>query len=380
MIKLSKSSISKVEEKLVQKVLRSEYLGMGKQVSIFEKKIENFFSRPCVCVNSGTSALQIALFAIGIKSGDEIIVPSLTYVASFQSISALGAVPVACDVTLDDLTIDIIDLKKKITKKTKAIMFVHYAGGYNSLNKLYKIARQKKLRIIEDAAHAFGNRFKDGKKVGSFGDVVCFSFDGIKNITTGEGGCIITKDKKVLKAAKNARLLGVENETSFRFKNQRQWNFDVKNQGWRSHMSNILAAIGIGQLKRFNYLANTKKKLANYYDSKLRNEKNIILLNRNYHKIVPHIYPIRVKNLKDRKKLQVFLIKKGIQIGYHYQPNHLLSFFLNKIKNKNLKNTDILSKELISLPLHADLKLKELDYIVNIIKKNLAKFITKIEK
>ena len=146
------------------------------------------------------------------------------------------------------MSIDLIDAEKKITSKTKAIIPVHYAGNTGNLDKVYKLAKKYKIRVIEDAAHAFGSKYKN-KKIGSFGDIVCFSFDGIKNITSGEGGCVVTKDKKVLNNIKISRVLGIKKNIKNNLK------FEVHKQGWRYHMSNIMAAIGIEQLKKFDRFA-----------------------------------------------------------------------------------------------------------------------------
>jgi dTDP-4-amino-4,6-dideoxygalactose transaminase len=212
-------------------------------------------------VVNGTAALQLALQAAGIWQGDEVLVQSLTYVASFQAISATGARPVACDVDAETLCLDWRDAEKRLTPRTKAVMPVHYAGGVGALDEIYAFAEKYGLRVIEDAAHAFGTEYQ-GKKVGEFGDIVCFSFDGIKNITSGEGGCIVTNDEEVLRKVRDARLLGVEKDTEKRFSGGRSWEFDVTAQGWRYHMSNIMAAIGLEQLKRFPENASQRQVLA----------------------------------------------------------------------------------------------------------------------
>ena len=371
LIRLSKSCLSSLEKKSVLGVLKKEYLGMGEEVDKFEKKLSLFFKRKALCVVNGTAALQLALQAIGIKRGDEVLVQSLTYLSSFQAISATGAVPVACDVKLNSGTIDLLDARKRLTKKTKAIMPVHYAGGAGDLDEIYKFAKKFKLRVIEDAAHAFGSTYKK-KLIGSQGDVVCFSFDGIKNITSGEGGCIVTKDKKVIKSIMNSRLLGIKGDTNNRYKNQRTWIPYVNQQGWRYHMSNIMAAIGLIQLKRFKILSNRRKVLAKFYFSKLKEHKKIQIFVKDYKNIVPHIYPIRIKNLKSRIKLINTLKKKKIEIGYHYFPNHRLNFY--KKKNIKLKNTNKLFPELLTLPMHPDISKKEAYYIVNTLLKTLPSF------
>ena len=371
LIRLSKSCLSVLEKKYVLNVLKKEHLGMGVEVAQFESQLNSFFKRKALCVANGTAALQLALQSINIKKGDEVLVQSLTYLSSFQAISATGAIPVACDVKIDSGTIDLKDARRKISKRTKAIMPVHYAGGVGDLNEIYKFAKEFKIRVVEDAAHAFGSRYKN-KLIGTQGDIVCFSFDGIKNITSGEGGCIVTSDKKVINSIQDARLLGVHGDTNLRYKNKRNFKPEVTHQGWRYHMSNLMAAIGIAQLKRFEILANKRKKLAKFYDKKLSGAQNIKLFDQDYKNIVPHIYPIRIINLKERNKLIKTLRKKNIEIGFHYYPNHKLKYF--RKKNIILTNTNKLFPELLTLPMHPDILMKEADYIVKTLLKTIRTF------
>lgn len=363
LIKLSKSSISEAEKKAVLRVLDKEYLGMGEEVKNFEAHLSNYFEREVCCVVNGTAALQLALQACEIKVDDEVIVPSLTYVSSFQAIKATGAKPIACDINIDTLCICINDLERKITSKTRAIMPVHYSGGCGDLDEIYELANKYKLRVIEDAAHAFNTTYKE-KKIGSFGDIVCFSFDGIKNITSGEGGCIVTEDKIILQKIKDLRLLGVEKDSENRYLGKRSWEFDVKQQGWRYHMSNIMAAIGIEQLKKIEVFAEKRKNLSRKYDKLIKSTNlNIKLINHNYNHVTPHIYVIRILGLKNRNLLQEMLLERNIQTGIHYQPNHLLSIFKNN-QSLNFPNLSIIYPELLTLPLHVDLYESDIEYIV----------------
>ena len=373
MIKLSKSYIGIREKKAVNKVLEKSYLGMGEEVYEFEKKLKSFFKREALCVINGTAALQLALEAIGVKEGDEVIVPSLTYISSFQAISATGAKPIPCDINLDTFTIDINDAQKCVSKYTKVIMPVHYAGGVGNLRNIYKFAKKNKIRVVEDAAHAFGTVYKN-KKIGNQGDIVCFSFDGIKNITSGEGGCITTKDQKALNYIKDARLLGVKKDSQKRYKNKRSLKFDVSYQGWRYHMSNINAAIGIVQLSRFDKLAKKRQTLARKYDSVLKNNKYIKIIKQNYNEVVPHIYPIRIQNLTNRDKIIQLLKNQGIEVGYHYQPNHRLSYYKNN-KKTSLTNVNAISNELLTLPLHPGIRIKDINYITKNLLLIIHKFI-----
>ena len=361
MIRLSKSSLSETEKNAVMGVLNREYLGMGEEVRQFEQALTEFLGRQAVCVVNGTAALQLALQAVGIGIGDEVLVQSLTYVASFQAISATGARPIACDVEPSTLTLDWRDAEKRITPRTKAIMPVHYGGGVGDLDAIMAFAGKHGLRVIEDAAHAFGSFYK-GKLVGSFGDISCFSFDGIKNLTCGEGGCIVTDDQRVLQAVRDIRLLSIVSDTEKRYSGKRSWEFDVMCQGWRYHMSNIMAAIGLEQLKRLPKMVATRQALARHYDKLLSKHPLIQTITHDYDFVAPHIYTINIQGLADRKILQKRLLDHGIQTGIHYQPNHMLSFFRDSA-TLPLTITEDVFPGLLSLPLHADLSESEVDFV-----------------
>ena len=359
-IRLSKSCISAAEKAAVLEVLNGEYLGMGSVVGDFEAELQDYFSRDVVCVSSGTAALHLSLQGMGIGPGDEVLVQSLTYLASFQAIAASGGKPVAVDVNTEDFTIDLEDAEKKISSRTKAIMPVHYAGAVGDLSAIYRFAKKYGLRVLEDAAHAFGSSYNN-QKVGEFGDVVCFSFDGIKNITCGEGGCIVSSDSKLLRKVSNARLLGVDGDSKRRIKRDRTWSPKVDSQGWRYHMSDIMAAIGIEQLKRFPILSKRRRELAKRYVKNLSNSKLYRCLHHDYDSIVPHIFPIEINSIVIREDVVNQLSINGIQSGIHYYPNHKLDYF--KDDQVVLKNTDNLYKNILTLPLHPDLNDGDVDYI-----------------
>lgn len=361
LIRLSKSCLSAAEKAAVMGVLDREFLGMGAEVQAFENDLADFLGRPVACVATGTAALHLALQAAGIGPGDEVLVPSLTYVASFQAIAATGACPVACDVLPETLTLDSRDAESRLTAHCRAVMPVHYAGGVGDLDAVYAFARAHGLRVIEDAAHAFGSRYKD-KVVGGFGDVACFSFDGIKNITSGEGGCVVSDDEALLARVRDSRLLGVEKDTERRFAGERSWEFDVLAQGWRYHMSNIMAAIGIEQLKRRGELADKRQTLARHYQVCLGQRGDLRLLRQDYAAIVPHIFPLRLPPGCERDALRQELLARGIQTGVHYQPNHVLSRF-HAAGAKPLPVTEAAARELLSLPLHPDMSIADVDFV-----------------
>lgn len=365
-IRVSKSVVGREEKHAIARVIDNAYLGMGTEVQKFEQEIQEFLStdRDVICVNTGTAALHLALQALGIGYGDEVLVPTLTYVATFQAISAAGAKPIACDVSYKRGFIDLSDAESRLTPNTKAIIPVHYGSSSAGMDEVFLFAAKHGLRIIEDAAHSFGCT-TNGKRIGSFGDITCFSFDGIKNITSGEGGAIVTGDQIVASKVKDARLLGVEKDSDKRYAGQRSWAFDVEHQGWRYHMSNLMAAIGREQLKKFDNFSACRVRLAQRYAIELKSIPNIDLMDFNYGIVVPHIFPIRVSG-GCRDNLIAWLEEEGIETGIHYQPNHKLSFFETPYR---LHVAEKLFDELLSIPMHPEVSDDEQSRIIGSIKR-----------
>lgn len=362
-MKLSKSVVGMQElDAVADVILNSGYLGMGEYVELFEKEIECYLGNPdykAVCVNSGTAALHLAIAAVT-KPGDEVLVPSFTFVASYQAISAAGCIPVSCDVDSDTWLLDLDDCEKRLSKKTRVIMPVYYASNISNRKHVYTFAQKYNLRVVEDAAHAFGC-IQEGRKMGADGDVICFSFDGIKNITSGEGGVIITSDQDVLDCVKDARLLGVCKDSEKRYAGQRSWDFDVTAQGYRYHMSNIFAAIGRVQLTRLDKeFAPKRKLLANRYVDLLRNVVGVKLMSGiDYTEVIPHIFPVRILAGK-RDRIKSALNAVDIPTGIHYKPSHFLSLYKTDYP---LPVTEKIYSEILTLPLHPELELTDINFI-----------------
>ena len=370
--RLSQPEISEDEIAAVAEVMRSEFFGMGKQVASFEEKLESFFGRETLCVSTGTAAVQLGLVGAGIQTGDEVLVPSLTYVATYQAISATGAVPVSCDVNPNTLQIDLEDAQKRITLKTKAIVPVYFVGATNCLDLVAEFGKVNNLRVVADAAHAFGSKHT-GELVGSFGDISCFSFDGIKNITSGEGGCIVTNDKAALNKIKDARLLGVVGDSEKRKNRERSWDFDVEYQGWRFHMSDIFAAIGMVQLTKLETNSKKRQELFNEYVTNLKGNSRIALFDWDtVSGMVPHIFVLRIPGLKDRDGLRLRLENLGVPTGVHYKPNHLLKFYKTPYK---LPTTEAIYPEILTLPLHTRLSQSDIGDICEIFEKTVDNFL-----
>lgn len=365
-IKLSQSCVGEEEIAAVTRVINNKYLGMGAEVIAFEQELKDFIGddlSEVICVNSGTAALHLALQALGVGIGDEVLVPTITYVACFQAISATGAKPVACDVNFHDVSIDLKDAESRVTKATKAMLVVHYAGMHSGIDDVYRFAKKFNLRVVEDAAHSFGG-VRNGEKIGANGDVVCFSFDGIKNITSGEGGAIVTKDSSVACRARDYRLLGVKHDTAKRASGKRTWDLEVKEQGWRYHMSNLNAAIGREQLKKINKFKEIRQGLVALYCNLLSEIKDIIIFDICSTDIIPHIFPIRILNNK-RDKVQNLLLDNNIEVGVHYKPNHLLDKYNTKY---SLVASEELYGQLLTLPLHVNMLEKDTHTICERIK------------
>lgn len=367
-MRLSRSIVGEAEARAVSRVLLEDgYLGMGNEVRLFEEEVAQYLGvRPdqVITTNTGTAALHLAVDAVAagrsVPGKPEVLVPSLTFVASFQAISAAGCVPVACDVLAETGTLDLADAEKRLTPNTIALMYVDYASNPWHLDEVYDFARRKGLRVVEDAAHAFGCKH-DGRKIGSFGDMVCFSFDGIKNITCGEGGCLVAFDPEAGRLASDARLLSVEDDAQKRFAGARSWDPDVKRQGWRYHMSNIMAAIGRVQLSRLDAeFIPARRALAARYVERLSGVPGVALLRtdpRDF--VVPHIMPVRV--LDGRKDaVKEVLAAQGLPTGVHYKPNHLLSYFGH---GESLPVTEQLYAELVTLPMHPGLTVEDVDAV-----------------
>ena len=366
MIKSSRGCCGEEELAQVKEAFDYGYFGLAFKVNEFEEKLGEYLAtdREIIAVNTGTSALHIALDSIGISEGDEVILPSFTFVATAQAISACGGKPVFCDVYPDSMLIDIDDVKKKITDRTKAIMPVHYAGAPCDMDALMEIKEKYGIRIIEDAAHAIGSEYK-GKKIGSFGDITCFSFDSIKVMTCGEGGAVVTDDKETAEIIRKKRLLGIDRKAMHvKDWKQRSWNYDVPLQGYRYHMSNINAAIGLAQLAKIERFINRRREICNLYLEQLKDVKEIKLPICDFSSIAPFMFVICVGNTK-RDALKSYLMEHDIESGISYYPCHHYSLYDD---GQKYLVTEQLGEEILCLPLHYELSDEDVIEVADTIK------------
>ena len=349
-IKLFDPAIDEREIKKAVKTLMSGFWASGAgggQVQEFEKNFKKFInSKSCVSVNSGTAALHLAAALCDIK-GKEVILPSLSFVSTAHAIMYNGGIPVFVDVDPHTLCIDPEEIKKKISKKTRCIIPVHFGGMPADIKKIQKLSNPN-IMIIEDAAHACGSEF-DGKKIGSHGDFVCFSFHPVKNLAMPTGGLISINNhnyKKITEDLKSKRWCGISN--------RKYADYDVDKIGWNFYMNELSAAIGLVQLQKIKKMNNKRKSIAKIYDKELNVSKKIPFTST----CVYHLYWICVRDRNFfRKKLQ----EKGIETGTHYKPIHQLSLYKKSVK---LPLTEKIANEIVTIPIHPNLTGSQIDYIV----------------
>lgn len=355
-IKLFDPVISGKEKEAVDKVFKSGFWASGAgtgYVDTFEKKFRTYVgSKDCIAVNSGTAALHLALSAINIKN-KEVIVPSLSFVSTAHAIIYNGGKPVFAEIDPQTLCINPDDVKKKITKNTCAILPVHFAGMPVNLTKLNRIKKEYDLMIIEDAAHACGAVF-NGKKIGTHGDMVCFSFHPVKNLAMPSGGLISinqSNSKNLRKFFSSKRWCGITD--------RKDVFYDVKEIGWNLYMNEFSAAIGLVQLKKLDSLNNIRKKIAKRYHDEINLEQKMPYDKNSAY----HFYWIQLKNRNQfRKKMKEI----GIETGIHYKPIHKFSMYA---RHASLPVTESVGDSIVSLPTHPNLSNSDIDLIINSVNK-----------
>ena len=364
-IPVFKPTVGKDTIEHLSKAIKIGWLGMGKTTKEFEDKISNYLNlknRYVVCTNTGTAALHIALKMAGVGKGDEVITPSFNYVADHQAILMTGADVVMCDIRDDDLGIDCKKAEKLISKKTKAIIPLHFAGIPCDQSQVFKLGKKYGLRIIEDAMHAFGTKI-NGKKIGSYGDVTCFSFDPVKVITSIDGGCIVINSKKEVEKLHRFRLLGVNKDTIERYKNKRAWDYDVLNEGYRYHLTNIMASVGTSQIKRIDEFIQSRQKVCQQYNKAFGEISEVKIPQSNFSNVSPFIYTLRILNGK-RESLIKHLDSLKINVGIHFIPVHKHSYFVDS-RCGDMTVTENVVNEVLTLPLHSNMKQEFVERVIN---------------
>jgi dTDP-4-amino-4,6-dideoxygalactose transaminase len=332
------------------------WLGMGATTKEFEERIAAFLElrdRYVVAMNTGTSALHTALLVAGVGEGDEVITTSFNYVADHQAIELAGAEVVMCDIRDRDCGIDVQKAESAISPRTKAIIPLHFAGLPCDQKGVYELARRYNLRVIEDAMHAFGTRI-DARRIGSYGDIACFSFDPVKIVTSIDGGCVVVNTPEEVERLRRYRFLGVDKETTERYKNQRAWEYDVLGEGFRYHLTNILASVGVSQIKRIEEFIRTRVAVCRRYNEAFGKIDGLRIPATDFTDISPFIYSLRVQN-GERDGLIAHLKARGISTGIHFIPVHRHTYFANA-RRTDMMVTDRVTQEVLTIPLHSNMR------------------------
>lgn len=369
-IPLSQPDITEKERKVVLGVLKTPYLALGPKLKEFEDKLAKYVGRKyAIAVNSGTSGLHLAIKAIGIKKGDKVITSPFSFISSANCILYEQAKPVFVDIDPNILNIDPKKIEKAITRKTKAMVIVDIFGCPADWSPILKIAKKYNLKIIEDSCEAIGAEY-NGKKCGTFGDISVFAFYPNKQTTTGEGGVIVTDNKKLADLCRSMMNQGRE------VKNDR-WLEHVQ-LGYNYRMSDINAALGIVQLSRIKEILKKRTKVAQMYNEKLKNIPEIqIPYIAPWAKISWFVYVVQLSKKytrKDRDQILKKLQKAGIQCSNYFQCIHLQPFYKQfGYKRGNFPIAESISDRTIALPFYNNLKEKQILYIVKTLKKCLLK-------
>lgn len=377
-IPFHKTHTTNDEIEAAKSAIESGWLTMGPKTVEFEKKFKEYIgSTEAISTNSATAALHLALKAIGLKRDDEVIVPTNTFVATAEVVTYFDAVPVLCDIEEDTHNIDVSKIESLITKKTKAIIPVHFGGQPCDMNEIYELAERYNLKIIEDAAHAIPSSY-EGVKIGALTktDITCFSFYATKTLSTGEGGMSTTNNAKYAQSMKVNRLHGISKDAWDRYTTKGSWYYEVIDNGNKYNTTDINSAIGIVQLTKQLELLKKRNKIAEQYSNAFDMHKNIILPHIKENRTTSwHLYVIKVDNRDD-------VIEKlkdvGIGCSVHFIPIHKHPYYKNKY---NLKNSDypvsnkVFDKSL-SLPIYPDMTEDEVEYVIA----NVLKIVNNINK
>jgi len=359
----------------VVKVLRSDWITQGPKIEEFEKAIAKYCSaKYAVAVSSGTAALYAAYAAAGIGPGDEVITTPLTFVATSNMIVFCGAKPVFADIKEDTLNIDPKEIEKKITKKTKAIAPVDFAGHPCDYKEILKIAKKHHLLIIEDAAQAFGAEYR-GKRVGSFSDLTTLSFHPVKTITTGEGGMILTNNRKFYEKLKIIRNHGIIKKPQ-----QGNWYYEIEKPSLNLRITDFQCALGLSQLKKIDKFIKRRREIVAEYNGAFKNIKEIIIPSeKSYVKSAWHIYVIqlRLDRLRvNRKKIFESLQKENIGVQVHYIPLHLQPFYRKRFGYKigDFPIAERYYQRAITLPLFPKMTDKDVEDVIKAIKRVINRY------
>lgn len=360
-------SIGKAEIEEVVDTLDSGWLTMGPKTLEFEGLVAEYTgAKHAIAVNSCTAALHLSLIALGIGKGDEVITTPFTFAATGNVIIHAGARPVFVDIDRATYNIDSEKVERAITKRTRAIMPVHYAGQACDIRTINRVAEKHHLFTIEDAAHAIGAEY-EGKKIGTFADATCFSFYVTKNMTTGEGGAITTDNDTLADKLRILRLHGISRDAWKRYTSAGDWYYEIEECGWKYNMTDMQAALGIQQIKRLDEFIAIRREYAQIYTEELSKISGVITpYEMPNTKHVYHLYPILLSSY-DRKKFIEQMRERNIGCSVHFIPLHLHPFYRRtfKFRKGDFPDSEWVYEREVSLPLYPNMTKRDLRYVIN---------------
>ena len=365
-IPYGRQTIDEKDIQAVMDVLRSDYLTTGPNVAEFERKVAEYVgAKYAVAVCNGTAALHIACLAAGIEKGDEVITSPMTFAASSNCVLYCGGTPVFADIQPDTYNIDVVDMERKITEKTKAIIPVHYTGQPCDMDAITSIAKKHNLVVIEDAAHALGASYK-GCMIGSISDMTCFSFHPVKPITTGEGGMVVTNDEKLYKRLVLFRSHGITREEELMTENQGGWYYQQLELGYNYRITDISCALGSSQLDKLDDFIAARKEIARRYDEAFQGIKALqIPVQKAGCESGWHLYMIQVLE-KSRKEVFEGLRESGIGVNVHYIPVYQHPYYQkNGYADCHCENAELFYSRAISLPIFPTLTEEQQQYVID---------------
>jgi UDP-4-amino-4,6-dideoxy-N-acetyl-beta-L-altrosamine transaminase len=367
--------IDELDIEEVVKVLRSDWIVMGNKVKEFEHAVCSYVgAKHGVAVNSGTAALDVAVNSLGLGDGEVITTP-LTFVATAHAILYAGLRPVFADIQRDTFNIDPSDIERKITEKTRAVIYVDFAGHPCDIDEIRKIAGEHGLRMVEDAAHALGAEYR-GRKVGSLADVTIFSFHPVKHITTGEGGMCVTSDDELAQRMRILRNHGIESSAIERFGPRGKWVYDVKMLGRNYRMTDFQAALGLSQLNRLEFFIKRREEIAKAYIEELSGVDGIELpAVKPYIRHAWHIFTILVDRKINRDKFIESLRKKGIGAAVHYPPIYSFTYYRERfgLRPEDFPVSEDVSSRTVTIPLFPRMSNEEVEIVVKVLKETAKK-------
>ena len=376
-VQLHKVNFDGREYQAVKETLDSGWITISQRTYDFEAAFSEFlgFGSLCLAVSSCTAALHMALLVLGIKNGDEVITPSLTFIADQNVTQMTGAVNVLADITsMEDWSIDPAEIEARITPKTKAVMIVHYAGFACDMERITEICRRHNLLLIEDCAHSPGADYsvssEQGRPLGIFGDIAAFSFFGNKNIAAGEGGMVVTRNAELHAGLKGLRSHGMSVPSFDRFKGRAN-SYDVESPGLNYRIHEISSAIGLVQLQKLSCANDKRKVLVEHYYNRLDEAPSVAIPFRNFSRGKPnyHIMPVLLSENIDRAAVIESMKRDGIQTSIHYPAIQNFSAYKNRI-NPTPKAEYVCAHEL-TLPLYPDMTVDEVDLVCDALIKGI---------